>query len=183
MLEYRIIKTNNSALKNLGADNWQMCWVNNEYMYFSREVKKTKFIKTEQTKEYLLFKELYPKKSWITSTKIINKINNLVKEKKFEELINGINKYIKFIKVNNYISKFILNPETFLNNERRKDEFDIIENKIWASESWINPFLKDLDSEVVENVMKKKKERQKQFPNNKLSEWVMKNIIDSIINK
>jgi len=178
MIEYKIITLNNKALPILWKDNWKMCWITNEFMYFSREVKKSfKLTKVEQTKEYLNFKSLYPKKSGITDPKVINKVNSLVKENKYQELIDWVTRYNKFILVNNLISKFILNPLTFLNQERYLDKFDIIDQKVWASEMWMNDYLEKLDPKLIEKVLAKKKEWQKQHPTTEFTSWVLKNII------
>lgn len=37
-LEYRIIKTDNSVLRQLGIEWWNLCTIDNGMMYFSRPI-------------------------------------------------------------------------------------------------------------------------------------------------
>jgi hypothetical protein len=81
MIEYKIIKTNKSALPILGKDNWILTFMNEYEMYFYREVKKTKLERNAlKTPEYEEFKNKFPSNTGIYDEKLIIKYNKLVSE-------------------------------------------------------------------------------------------------------
>lgn len=181
MIDYKIIVSNDKALPLLWKESWQLVTISEWKMYFSRQSKRNIKQNTEITKEYNEFKMLYPKSSWITSPQVVNKINKLVKEWKYQEMIDWVTKYVRFVKVNNLISKFILNPLTFLNQERWKDWFDIVNIKLWASESWMNKLLETLTEIQIQNVLNEKNDYKKRFPKKEITEWIIQNIINKVL--
>lgn len=161
VVEYKTIKISElPKLNEYGKEWWIVSWLKIENTIFLyRELKKTrKEKKAERSKEYEKFHELYPKKSWITSDSVINNINTAVKGWRFESIMEWVERYVKMIKVENIVPKFILNAETFLNQKRYEDPFDVMESRIPISEQWILEKIKNLNELEIKEVMKIKKE-------------------------
>ena len=68
---------------------------------------------------------------------------------------------------------------TFINQERWKDEFIVLENRVWFTHKWLLPLLQEVDEEKAQLVLDKIRQREKQT-NKEINEWVAKNIINSI---
>lgn len=176
MKEIRIIVSNDSALPLLYKEGWELKWISEWKMYLDRLKTKTRQQKkAEQTSQYLQFKELYHKKSWITSQNVINKIDEIVKAWEFEKLMEGVEMYNKKIFLENIVMKFVLNPETYLNNRRWEDPLDIRENMLPVSEQWILPYLNSLSPENGKTLMRMKWEYKKE-----LTKGVIENMIKKI---
>lgn len=177
-IEYRITTYNDSYLKELWKDNWFLNCINDNKMYWSKEIKQTRKQKEAiKTPQYLEFKLLYPKSDWITSDRVIKMVNDLYDKWKFQELMKWVQDYVKFVKVNNLIKKFILNPATFLNNNRWQDEFSIIDTKIGASDSWMNTYFENLEPNIIDKVLEKKREWCRKYPNKEFTKWVLEIMI------
>jgi hypothetical protein len=177
MLEYRIIKLNNSALPELWKDSWIMCWINNEFMYFYREVKR---IRSEKnflvTPEYSEFKIKYPSNTWIYDEKFIIKYNKLVSEWLHEQIIKSVEQYKKELEVT---KKPVANPSTYINQKRYLQDFKVVKCK---NEEWQNELLKELPSKIIEQILSKKKDWEDTNKKD-ISEGVFKNIIDYYLTK
>lgn len=177
MIEYKIIKINNKALPLLWKDNWIMCWLNNEFIYFYREVKKTKSERnTLKTPEYEEFKRLYPSTTWIYDEKLIVKYNKLVAEWLHKQIIDSVEMYKKELEIT---KKPVANASTYLNQKRYLQEFKVVKSK---DEEWQNELLKYLPSKIIEQVLRKKKEWEDTNKKD-ISEGVFKNIIDYYLTK
>jgi hypothetical protein len=90
-----------------------------------REVKEA-----TKSKEFIEFANLYKtiKNNGLSDDKLITKYNKLVPE--HTEIIDGLKRYIKKIKAENIAKNFILMASTFINQERWKDEFILLENRV-----------------------------------------------------
>jgi len=175
MIEYKLIVSNDSALPLLGKEWWELICIDSGKMYLSREIKKTrKEKKAEMTQEYLQFKELFPKKTGITSQKVINKIDEIVKSWDFEKLMEWVEKFNKKIFLEKILPKFIPYPETFLNQRRWEDEFQIMENRLVVSEQWITEYLKQLTPQEWEKLLEMKRNYKKD---------VTRGVIENMIRK
>lgn len=176
MREARIIVANDSHIQSLYDDGWELKAISDGKMYFDREIKKTRAQKkAEQTPQYIMFKELYPKKAGITAQKVINQIQEIVDAKEFDKLIEWVEKYNKKIFLEKVVEKFILNPLTYLNNRRWEDPFSIMENRIPVADKWLIPFLDKLTPEQWERLLKMKSEYKKD-----ITPWVIENMIKKI---
>lgn len=182
MFEYRIIKANDEALKVLGKENRELTTIYNDKMYFKKKViSKSEREQKEASKsnEFIEFAELYStiKNSWLSDDKLIKKYNWLVI--KHNEIMDWLNRYIKKIKAENTAKNFILMASTFINQERWKDEFIILENRVWYADSRMLPYLQKVDETKAKLILDKVREREKKM-NKECNEWVLQNIINSL---
>jgi hypothetical protein len=67
---------------------------------------------------------------------------------------------------------------TFINQERWKDEFILLENRVWHNQQWILPYLQEVGEEKAQEILDKVRKREKQF-NKDCTEWVLKNILNN----
>jgi len=180
-VEYKTIPLSEiSNLNEYGKEWWIFQLLVKDVLVWYREIKKTrKEKKAEMTSEYEKFHKEYPKKSGITSDSVINKINTSVKEWRFERIMEWVERYNKMIKVENIVPKFILNAETFLNQKRYEDPFDIFENRVPISEQWILEKIKNLNELEIKEVMKIKKEYEAR-QHKDCSPWAFDNIIAKV---
>lgn len=189
MIKYKFINKSSDIQKNLKAieklwEEWfeycnELDWV---LIFNKKVVSKIDREKKEESKskEFIEFAKLYStiKNSWLSDEKLISKYNKLVWQ--HQDIMDWLNRYIKKIKAENIAKNFILMASTFINQERYKDEFTIMENRVWYSQKWLIPLLQDLPEEKAQIIVDKIREREKKT-NKECNESIAKNIINSII--
>lgn len=174
MIEYRIIKLDNSALHEMWRNNWQLICINEWMMYFSKQVKQSREQKKAiQTPEYLEFRKAYPSSTGIYDDKLIKKYNDLVNEWLHKDIINAVEQYKKELAVT-WQAK-IANASTFLNQKRWLQNFRVVKD---VNEEWVNDMLKWLDALIITQVLETKKQWEKNNPTKKCTPWILANIIE-----
>lgn len=121
MLEYKIIAFNTKALPKLWMENWKLCAVYNEMMFFSREIKKTRESKSLNLSWFDEFYAKYPRKvSRWNAEKAWNKLS----ENQRILALEWLKKYIIYWKKKGTQKEFIPHPATWLdiNDQRWNDD-------------------------------------------------------------
>ncbi len=128
ILHKRILKNWPKTVDMMGADLRTMCWVDDQFFYFTKKI--IKRVEQKLTKHEATFDKfwyMYPKKTWKKSAEIKFM---LLKESDFDNLFAWLKQYLKKwdnrIKTKN--KEFIPNPAAWLHQERWNDEIDIWED-------------------------------------------------------
>lgn len=180
MIKYRIIKANDEALHTMWKENWELVSISDSKMYFMKKIVSKQDREEKQltkSPEFIEFAKKYYiiKDSGLSDEKLIAKYNKLID--KHQEIMNWLDKYIRKIKAENIAINFILMASTFISQERWKDEFTIMENRVWFAQKWMLPYLQDLPEERIQFIVNKVREREKKY-NKDCTEWVLQNIIN-----
>ncbi len=121
MLEYKIIAFNTKALPTLWMENWKLCSIYENMMFFSRTVKKTRESKSLDLSGFDEFYAKYPRKcSRWNAEKAWNKLS----ENQRILALEWIKKYIIYWKKKKTEKEFIPHPATWLdiNDQRWNDD-------------------------------------------------------------
>lgn len=125
VIEYRVVVAKDGILPGLWVEWWELCAIADGKMYFRK--KTVKRVERKLTKHEALFEEFwtkYPKK--VGKKKVEQKFLNIPKGD-LESLMVWFELHLKIwakdIKLKNI--KYIPNPETWLNQERWRDEVEI----------------------------------------------------------
>lgn len=183
MILYRITVANDKILPEMWKDNRLLVWINEWKFYFTKKdikacKEKKKAIKTTQ---YLEFSNLYKtiKNNWLSSDALILKYNTLVEQGLHDKIIQWLQRYIKKIKAENIAKSFILMWSTFISQERWKDDFIIMENRVGYNQKWLLPYIQNVDELKAKLIVDEVRKREKK--NNKdCNEKVLQNIIASL---
>lgn len=172
-IEYRITQAEDSVLKVVWNDGWQLCCISDGKMYFSREVKRKRGeTAAEHTPEYLEFRQAFPSKTWVYADLFVKKYNKLVAEGLHAKIMESVAMYKKELEVTWQLK--ICNPETFINQKRWMQEFRVVRNE---EEKWVNEMLKDLPPALIEKVLNTKSDWEKANPTKKLTAGTLENMI------
>lgn len=188
MIKYKFINKSLGSQKNLKAitelwkDNWiylnELDWI----LIFTKKVVSKQDREEKQatkTPQFIEFISIYPKKNWLSDNKLIEKYSKLWD--KHEEIMNWLRKYINWIEVEKKPLSFVLMASTFINQERRKDDWKVLENRFSFAQKWIAEKLEWLSKETIDLVLDQKDIWEKKWHKD-ISPWVLDNIIKSITN-
>ncbi len=182
MIEYRIVKADNSILPQMWKNNWQLIQILDNKMYFSKQVKQ-EYNATiwDKNKEWLEFRTKYKeiKDSWLSSNALIVKYNKLTKEWLHTSIMNNLDDYAKHLEAHKK-KEYWLMAQTYINQERYRDNWEVVKVDFWKK--WINDLLKErwFTIEVCDNIIGEVNAwevKQK----NEMTSWVLENIIKYVL--
>lgn len=145
-----------TLIESKWLDNWILCHEKDGYAIFYKKVTTTRdrvVKEKEKTAEFKEFSEKYPKKVWLSNSKLIAKYNSLVALWKHNEIMRAVEKYTKQIHVDRVTTKFVKNAETWINQECWKDEYNILQNRFSMHDQWIASELQDEWEDVIDAVL------------------------------
>lgn len=183
MYEHKIIKANDKAILVLQKDKWWLCAIANWKMYFKRAITRTnKKSIWEKNKEWLEFKNIYKdiKNSWLSNNILIVKYNKLCDEWLHKEIIENLKQYKIYLEATKK-KDYALMAQTYINQERHKDEWEVIKD---FSKKFINDIYKEkkLNAEEISNInIEVQAWEVKQ--NREITDWIVRNIINIRLNK
>lgn len=183
MIEYRITKSDDRILHQMGLNNWQLISISEGKMYWSKKKVQRKSVKEiKDTNEWLEFRDLYKtiKNNGLSNATLKDNYNKLVEQWLHETVMWNLVEYKKYLEVKKK-KEFALMASTYINQARYKDDWDIIED---LSRKFINDIFKekDLNSDEIDNItteisayeLKHKRE---------VTDWVVRNMIELLLNK
>lgn len=184
MIKYKFINKSSEYQKNLRVlqelwkDNWlyvnELDWV----LIFTKKVVSKQDREEKQatkTPEFIEFISIYPKKNWLSDNKLIEKYSKLWD--KHLEIMEWLRKYINWIEVEKKPLSFVLMASTFINQERRKDDWKVLENRFSFSQKWIADKLQGLSQEKT-NIILEQKDLWEKKMHKDITPWVLDNIIE-----
>ncbi len=186
MIVYRVIKKDIYALPKLWKEWWIMSWVDNDYMYFYKEIKETKkrsreekeAIKTPERKEFFdLYKTI--KSNGLSDDKLIHKYNKLVAEWLHDKIILNVKQYKTYLEVKKK-KEFALMAQTYLNQARYNDKWEIIED---TSKKFINDIFEErkLNKTQIDNCLTEISNWEYKNKPREITTGITNNIIDYIL--
>lgn len=184
MIQYRVIKKDLQALKKLWEENWLLCAVDNEYMYFhKKDIKACKEKKQAiKTPEFIEFATLYKtiKNNWLSSDSLILKYNKLVEQGLHDTIIQNLHSYKKYLEVRKK-KEFALMASTYINQARYNDKWEIIEDQ---SRKFINDLFEErkLNKVQIDNCLTEISNWEAKNKPREITSGIVGNIIDYIIN-
>ena len=183
MIEYRITTHNDKILNEFWKEDWQLIQILDNKMYWSRVVKKTITSSIwEKTKEWIEFRDKYKtiKNSWLSANSLIVKYNKLCKEWLHSKVMANLEDYVTYLEVKKK-KDYALMAQTYINQERYKDEWEIIED---MSRKFINDIFKEkkLNADEIE-FMTKEIEVYEKTQNREASDFNVRSIIKKYLNK
>jgi len=141
-IEYRIIEYNTKALPELWKDNWILSCINENKMFFYREVKRVVSKKEITEKDdFTAFWNLYPKERR-KKKKEAQDFWNKLDEKRRTLALEWLKKYLVYWKKTNQDYNFISMPLYWLKGERYMDE--------WLDDTLKNPVNEKLRTDLEE---------------------------------
>jgi len=179
MIKYRVTVYNPWILTKMWEENRELKTIYDNKMFFSKTVTSKKDRENKQltkSSEFIEFASIYPKKSDLSSDRLIEKYNWLVWQ--HQEIMDWLKRYINYIEVEKLAPRFIKNASTWINNKCWLNEYKVLENRFWYNKKFIADALQWFDSEKVEFIISQVKIREKKN-NREINEWVLKNIIDT----
>jgi len=182
MIEHKIIKINDSAIKILEKENWELCTIYNNKMYFKRKIKTVKNrISYEDLPETIEFKNRYKdiKKNWLYDQSLTKNYNECVKKWLHKDIMINLESYITYLEVNDK-KDYALMPTTYINRKRYLDEWVVVKD---MSKKFIDDICKDrkLSSDIIKNVLIEIKAREVKNPKKELTTGICNNIINYVI--
>lgn len=188
MKEIRIVVADDSALRILYAEWWELVAIQDRKFYLDREIKKTRAEKKSQiTPEYLEFKEKYPRKEGITADSLISKYAKALESIPHRDLIDSLEAYRKKWRDSNLASwrppedtQFIPMPATWLNQkkyEQKPDAVFVPEKKATVSE------MERLTAHLPPDIRKKVTARAIQYLEDHKDKVLTPELISNITNR
>ena len=175
MIEYKIIRSSDEELHELGEKNWELVSISDGKMYFKRTCRSISEKKPEATSEYIQFRDAYKllSENGIYSPMVKAKYASLVKEGLHQTIMDSIPLYEKECKA---ISRPFKNASTFLNQRTWEQKFRITKS---AEYDWMNAYLEPLSLDQINQVREIARSWKEQHKKD-LTPWVLQNIITKV---
>ena len=172
-------------LDEMYADWYRLAHFDKETQYsiWDREIKRTNNTSIwDKNEEWIEFRDKYKliKNSWLSANSLIVKYNKICKEWLHSKVMANLEDYTTYLEVKKK-KDYALMAQTYINQERYNDEWEIIED---MSRKYINEIYKEkkLSADEISN-MNTEIQAYEVKHNREVTDWVVRNIIKARLNK
>ena len=182
MYEHKIIKANDSAIKILEKENWELCTIYQDKMYFKKQIKQKHNITIDkETPEWLEFIKLYRtiNNKWSYAETLIKKYHECLKEKPHADMMDKLKEYKQHLEL--FTKKPPLQVWTYLNQKRYNDTYEV--TKVNYATKRRDDMLKEqkIDKMYIEQIMlEASKWDSNHGKTSEMTVWIFQNIINKI---